>query len=304
MEKLKLRVTVLAATGLFVGLLGVSAQTPPEPGLTPGVVLTNISKNTPKFASVFPQVNVSRTDSNLVAVAWRQYNLPIDTNALREDRIAECHVSTSTDGGDHFTDRNMMNVLRTPGGNGQPLLWGCNAPWVSIAKDGTMYFGGALFTAGGVIQKEPKAGRAGVSVSTDGGTAWSKMVPGITIDRFMAGMKGLGGGMNQEDTPWDGANGVVDPITSTFYSTAGAYISASEDKGKTFGTVYEGKGTISAAFGKVVAARSVTAREGKKCPCLVFSTTSDKGKTWTESVLAEAAEWNSSGPVRYPVSAA
>src|SRR5262249_4792928 len=190
------------------------------------------------------------------------------------------------------------------GGNGQPLLWGCNAPWVSIAKDGTMYFGGALFTAGGVIQKEPKAGRAGVSVSTDLGTTWSKMVPGIMIDRFMPGMKGLGGGMNPEDTPWDGANGVADPVTGTFYSTAGAYISASEDKGKTFGTVYESKGTISAAFGKVVAARNVANRASEKCPCLVFSITSDKGKTWTESVIANATEWNTSGTVRYPISAA
>jgi hypothetical protein len=26
------------------------------------------------------------------------------------------------------------------------MLWGCNAPWVAIAKDNTMYFGGAPFT--------------------------------------------------------------------------------------------------------------------------------------------------------------
>jgi hypothetical protein len=304
MEKSKLSVAFLTTMFVLTILLLASAQTPPEPGLTPGVVLTNISKNTAKFASVFPQVSVSRADPNLVAVAWRQYNLPIDTNALREDRIAECHVSISKNNGQSFTDRNMMDVLRTPGGNGQPLLWGCNAPWVSIAKDGTTYFGGALFTAGGVVQKEPKAGRAGVSVSTDMGATWSKMIPGIMIDRFIPGMKGLGGGMNQEDTPWDGANGVVDPITSTFYSTAGAYISASEDKGKTFGTVYEGKGTISAAFGTVVAARNVGSREGKKCPCLVFSITTDKGKNWTESVVAESTDWNPSGTVRYPVSAA
>src|SRR5215471_7161262 len=278
MQGFKLGIALLTVAASLSGMILAAGQTPPEPGPTPGVLLTNISKNTAKFASVFPQVAVSRANPNLVAVAWRQYNLPIDTNALREDRIAECHVSTSTDGGDHFTDRNMMNVLRTPGGNGQPLLWGCNAPWVSIAKDGTMYFGGALFTAGGVIQKEPKAGRAGVSVSTDMGATWSKMVPGIMIDRFMRGMKGLGGGMNQEDTPWDGANGVVDPVTGTFYSTAGAYISASEDKGKTFGTVYESKGTISAAFGNIVAARNVANRASEKCPCLVFSITSDKGK--------------------------
>lgn len=158
MRGLKARIVSTIAAAVMISVLVVTAQTPPEPGLTPGVVLTNISKNTAKFASVFPQVAVSRANSDTVAVAWRQYNLPIDTNALREDRIAECHVSISKDGGQSFSDRNMMNVLRTPGGNGQPLLWGCNAPWASIAKDGTMYFGGALFTAGGVVQKEPKAG--------------------------------------------------------------------------------------------------------------------------------------------------
>lgn len=300
----KVRTSLLIAAVALAGILFASAQTPPEPGATPGVILTNISKNTAKFASVFPQVAVSRTNPNLLAVAWRQYNLPIDTNALREDRVAECHVSISKDGGQTFKDQNMMGVLRTPGGNGEPLLWGCNAPWVTIANDNTMYFGGALFTAGGVVQKEPKAGRAGVSVSTDGGTTWSKMVPGIMINRLMPGMRGLNGGMNQEDTPWDGANGFVDPSTGTFYSTAGAYISATDDKGKTFGTVYEGRGTAAAAFGTVVAARNVATLEGEKCPCLVVSTTADKGKTWTESRVARASEWSPTGTVRYPVAAA
>src|SRR5215831_12505820 len=101
---------------VFLGILQAVAQTPPEPGAAPGVVLTNISKNTSKFASVFPQVAVSRTNPNLIAVAWRQYNLPIDTNALKENRIAECHVSISRDGGLTFKDRNMMDVLRTAGG--------------------------------------------------------------------------------------------------------------------------------------------------------------------------------------------
>src|SRR5205823_2917514 len=112
------------------------------------------------------------------------------------------------------------------------------------------------------------------------------------------------GGMNQEDTPWDGANGIVDPTSGTFYSTAGAYISATDDKGKTFGTVYEGRGTASTAFGTVVAARNVATREGEKCPCLVVSTTSDKGKTWAESVVARGTAWSPTGTVRYPVSAA
>jgi hypothetical protein len=155
-----------------------------------------------------------------------------------------------------------------------------------------------------VIQTEPKAGREGVSVSTDGGASWSKMIPGIMIDRFMPGMTGLNGGMNQEDTPWDGANGFADPQTGTMYATAGAYIAATEDKGKSFGTVYEGKGTASAAFGTVVAARNVATRPDAKCPCLVVSTTSDKGKSWSESVVAEAPAWSNIGTTRYPVAAA
>ena len=297
-----LRILPLAVSLVLAGT--AAAQTPPEPGATPGVQLTNISRNRAKFASVFPQVAVSRNNPRLVAVAWRQYNLPIDTNALRENRIAECHLALSKDGGRTFTDRNMMDVLRTPGGDGRPLLWGCNAPWAAIANDGTLYFGGALFTAGGVLQTEPKAGRDGVSVSTDGGGSWSKMVPGIMIDRFMPGMKGLGGGMNQEDTPWDGANGFVDPQTGTFYATAGAYISASDDRGKSFGTVYEGKGTASASFGTVVAARNIASRPDAKCPCLVVSTTADKGKSWAETVVAQSADWSSVGTVRYPVAAA
>src|SRR5262245_2862125 len=255
MTRHNVRTVCLIVAGALGAIFVASAQTPPEPRATPGVVLTNISKNTPKFASVFPQVAVSRSNPNLVAVAWRQYNLPIDTNALKEDRIAECHVSISKDAGKTFADKNMMSVLRTPGGNGDPLLWRSKAPSVAIANDNAMCFGGALVTVGGVIQTEPKAGRAGVSVSTDGGTTWSKMIPGIMINRFIPGMRGLNGGMNQEDTPWDGANGIVDPMTGTFYSTAGAYVSASDDKGKTFGTVYEGRGTASAAFGTIVAAR-------------------------------------------------
>jgi hypothetical protein len=305
MRSRRVWMAVLTAGSALFGIVASSAaQTPPEPGATPGVVLTNISNNTTKFASVFPQVAVSRSNPNLIAVAWRRYGLPIDTNALRENRVAECYVSISNDGGKTFSSRNMMDVLRTPGGNGEPLLWGCNAPWVAIANDNTMYFGGALFTAGGVVQTEPKAGRAGVSVSPDGGATWRKMVPGIMINRFAPGMKGLDGGMNQEHTPWDGANGIVDPTTGTFYSTAGAYISATEDKGKTFGTVFPGRGTSSAAFGTVVASRNVANREGEKCPCLVMSITTDKGKNWTESVVARADAWNTSGTVRYPVSAA
>jgi L-ascorbate metabolism protein UlaG (beta-lactamase superfamily) len=290
----------------IVALLSVSwaaAQTPPEPGATPGVVLTNISKNTPAFGSVFPQVAVSRSDPKIIAVAWRKYGLPVDTNALKEARFAECHLALSRDGGTTFTDRNMMDVLRTQKSGNEPELYGCNAPWVTIANDGTMYFGGALYTAGGELQTEPKAGRAGVTVSTDGGKTWSKMIPAVTIARLAPGLKGLQGGMEQHHTPWDGPNGFVDASTGIMYASVGAYITSSEDKGKSFGMVYEGKGTTSAAFGNLVAARTVTDIQGYKCPCLVLSTSSNKGVTWSERVVAQADEYNREGTIRYPIPA-
>src|ERR1700748_131980 len=99
----KVRISFLFASAAAMATMA-TAQTAQEPGLTAGVKVVNISKNTPKFASVFPQVAVSRANPKLVAVAWRQYNLPVDTNALEKDRIAECHVSISRDGGETFTD--------------------------------------------------------------------------------------------------------------------------------------------------------------------------------------------------------
>jgi hypothetical protein len=295
----------LCVIALVIGGPHVRAvQSPPEPGATPGVLLTNISKNAAQSASVFPQVAVSRSNPNLVAVAWRRYSLPVDIHALKGSRVAECYVSISVDGGQTFNERNMMPVLRTPGGNGEPELWGCNAPWVAIANDGTMYFGGSLFTPGGDLQPEPKQGRAGVTSSTDGGKTWSKMVPGITLARLAPGLKGLQGGMEPHHTPWDGANGVVDPHSNTFYSAVGGYISASVDRGKTFGTVYQSRGTVSAAHGSLVAARTVQQFQGAQCPCLIANISSNGGQTWVESLVAQRTDFNPSGTVRYPIGAA
>lgn len=294
----------VVAVIIVASSLSPAGQTPPEPGATPGVLLTNISKNTTRFASVFPQVAVSRSNPNLVAVAWRRYSLPIDIHALKGDRIAECYVSISQDGGQTFTERNMMPSLRTAGGGGEPELWGCNAPWVAIASDGIMYFGGSLFTPGGDLQPQPKQGRAGVTVSTDGGKTWSKMVPGITLARLAPGLKGLQGGMEPHHTPWDGSNGVVDPQTKTFYSAVGGYISASVDRGTTFGMVHQSRGTVSAAHGTVVAARTNQQYQGAQCPCLVANVSSDGGRTWVESLVAQRSEYNPSGTVRYPIASA
>ena len=298
--------TALATTVLLLSQAG--AQTPPEPGLLPGIELTNLSHSTPKQFAAFPLVAVNRGNPNLVAVAWRLYNAPTNTGALEKDRQSECHVSISKDGGKNFTHPKLLPYFQTKKEGDDPHFWGCNAPWVNLATDGTIYVGGSLFSGVTGMASDPRQGRAGVSVSTDGGASWSKMAYGITIANFAPGVKGLGGGMTLIDTPFDGANGVVDPITGTFYSTVGGWVSASSDKGKSFSPVYStGGGTLTAAFGVAATAHIVndtTTFPGAQCPCLAFGQSTDKGQTWKHTLVAEKDQFNPTGTVRYPVTAA
>lgn len=273
------------------------------------ISLVDISQNSPTFGSVFPQVKVSPSDPDVVAVAWRRYGLPVNTNADKDARTADCHVSVSFDSGDTFRDINLMPFLRQPAadvGEPEPDLYFCNAPWVAFGSGPVMYAGGSGFTPLGVIGPLPKQGRALVTVSTDFGATWSAPTYGIRFDNFAPGLTGLGGGTAPPDTPWDGSNGLVDPQSLTFYSTSGAYVSASTNEAQTFDTVYEltsaslpgwtvtRVGVMNAAFGVLGAPFVATASpvEGSLCPCLGYATSTDHGKTWTAQLVAEADQFN------------
>src|SRR5207249_10261792 len=162
------------------------------------ISLVNISRLAVNSASAFHRIAVSRRDPNLVAVAWREYGLPINTNAGAGpgERTADCHVSVSTDGGSTFHDTNLMPILRQNTGDPElpsepaPGLWYCNAPWVTIGDDRTIYAGGSVFTPLGDRNwypargtDAPKQGRALVTVSTDNGQSWSPPTFGIRISR-------------------------------------------------------------------------------------------------------------------------
>ena len=307
---------LLPAVCIFALALSVQAQTPPEPAAPDFVETLNISLNGPEFASVFPQVAVSPVDQDFIAVAWRRYGLPIDTNAAKADRFAECHVAISRDGGRSFRDTNLMSYLRRPRiSAAEPELWGCNAPWAAIAPAGTLYAGGALFTELGDVGPEPKQGRARLTLSTDGGSTWSTGTHGISLDKFADGVMGLQGGMKPEDTPWDGPNGFVDPQTGVFYSTAGSWVVASEDQGATFGTVYQLQpddwtlqrhGSSTAAFGVLATAfiASEAPIAGTECPCLALATSVDHGRTHEIQLVANASGFNPNGTIRHPIVAA
>jgi hypothetical protein len=312
-----LGMTALVATAAL-------AQTPAEPGASRGVELVNISKNNSNTTSALPTVVVSPVNDNLVAFAWRRYGLPIDTNALKGVRVADCHVSVSTDGGKTFKDTDLMPKLRNEGAPGVPSMWYCNLPWATIAADGTIYAGGSTFTAGGVVQKEPKQGRAQVSVSTDGGKTWSKGVWAVSLDRVGPGVKSLKDGAKPEDTPWDGSKGFVDAKTGTLYVTTGGGVVASTDKGKTFGNYYRavamgftnsGRGggapapatarDLVASHGILAGAVSASAGPaGTKCPCLVFISSRDNGAKFATKLVLNADQFSAEGRTHYPEIAA
>ena len=283
------------------------------------VSIVNISQNAPTFGSVFPEVKASPTDPNVVAVAWRRYALPVDTNGDQNSRTADCHVSVSFDAGEIFRDTNLMPYLREPAvnvGEPEPNLYFCNAPWVAFGWGPAIYAGGSVFTPLGVIGPLPKQGRALITVSTDFGSTWSAPTYGIRFNNFTPGLTGLGGGTTPPDTPWDGSNGFVDARSQTFYSTSGAYVTASNDPAQRFrfrdvhqpsfhpvheltsaslpGWTVSTVGVMSASFRVLGAPFFATASPiaGALCPCLGYATSVDYGKTWHAQLVAEADEFN------------
>lgn len=283
--------------------------------------LVNISEVTESFATGVPQVAVNRANPNVVAVAWRKYGLPVNTNADVDARTADCHVAVSTNGGKTFNDTNLMPILRQhsdPDLPTQPApgLYFCNWAWVSIGDNGTIYAGGAMFTPLGDIGPAPKQGRALVTVSRDNGRTWSAPTLGIKMSSFAPGLTGLNGGTNPENTPWDNAMGIAAPGTGTFYSTAGGYIVASHDRARMFGTVYQvnvpgwtigTRGKIDASGNKLVAPFIATNTPiNATCPCLAVATSTDQGATWTAQLVAGSGDFYPSGTgdtARYPFAA-
>jgi hypothetical protein len=313
------RLAAIAGAGAIVATLSLNAHTTTatvgDHGAAQQTTLSNISGNTAQFGSVFPQVAVDPADNDTVAVAWRQYTLPVDTNAPRDARTAECHVSVSIDAGRTFRDTDITPFFRVSTDATAIGLYYCNAPWVTFGPDGSIYAGGSAFTANGTTGPLPKQGRAMVTVSRDGGATWSQGAWGIDLARLAPGLTGLNGGTAPEDTPWDGSNGFVDPRTGTFYSTAGVYVVASDDRAATFGTVTEPNvagwprsagGTMSAASGILAEpfVASATPVAGTTCPCLSLATSTDEGATFTAHLVAQAADFSTTGTTRYPVSAA
>jgi hypothetical protein len=204
-----------------------------------------------------------------------------------------------------------------------PILSGkltrCPDSFADVTKDG-------VFIAG----CEPREtasdpdywGMSALMVSQDKGKTWGSVVQMISdyqINRFAPGLKPVSGAFPNEsptrvasNSPWDRPYTTIDDSTGVIYGFAHggsamvtpttrrsqAYITASTDGGRSFGTVYSwdspeypqsSRGISGTAGHGVVAvayiASSVPAGESATCPCAVLGLSRDRGKTFSYHVL-------------------
>jgi len=167
-------------------------------------------------------------------------------------------------------------------------------------------------------------GMSAFQVSTDKGRTWGPVVQMISdyqLNRFAPHLKPISGGFPTgapdrvaTHSPWDRPFTHIDDSTGVIYgvsqggSTAidtppnvrrsQAYITASTDGGRSFGTIYswdspeypqQSRGISATAAHGVVAvtyiARSVPEGEKAACPCAVLGLSRDRGKTFSYRVL-------------------
>jgi hypothetical protein len=194
-----------------------------------------------------------------------------------------------------------------------PILSGkftrCPDSFAASTADGTFFAGCEPRETTGDFY-----GESAFVISHDKGETWSKPVELISsygAKRFAPDLKPRIGG----NAPWDRPFLFVDDSTGVIYGQAGGgetdidqatgkyrvqgYITASTDKGKSFGTIYAwdskeypqiGRGHMTAANGVaavIYTARTAPASENATCPCVVFGITRNHGRSFDYHVLQQ-----------------
>jgi hypothetical protein len=323
-----MRARGVAGLTILVGLAGMtlSAQRPPGP---PAVPL-------PEYASEEylllgdatrgagePMIAVDPTNpKNIIAVAMGS--------------VQQLHGKPATAGSTnlyHLVSRSTINWLAVTNDGGvtwtvreQPILSGkferCPDAFADVTKDG-------VFIAG----CEPREttsdpdffGMSAFQLSHDKGKTWGhvvEMVSDYGLKRFAPHLKPISGAFPAGDpkraathSPWDRPFTHIDDSTGVIYGVAQggsttsdapagsrrpqAYVTASTNGGRSFGTVYSwdspdypqqsrGIGATAGhgAFAGVYVARSAPASAGATCPCAVLGISRDHGSSFEYRVLA------------------
>ena len=286
-----------------------------QPTTLPQSVEVKISKDPARWSGE-PVIAVNpKNPTNLV-----MSNTSIPANRpgvkmLKVREYARCHLGVSFDRGQTWTYRDLPpEDLNESNGDGA----------VAAGPDGAMYvvctdLGDGSRTEQqnfGPFGRGPAAG-VGETVflrSTDGGKSWSQpvVVIGKQFERFAASVpKVLAKNGSPGERPWIN----VDQSTGTIYVSSGAQtevggtrvrlVTASHDKGRTWGAVYPtdsadyvqmAGGTTDAANGTFATAytASKVPDPGVTCPCMVLANSKDGRASFSHRVVPVSR--GSSGP--------
>lgn len=219
-----------------------------------------------------------------------------------------CGVAVSRDRGATFTvlSKHPADPGPTPGAP----VHQCSDPATAIAPGGTLYAGAGWWdTPGGAVDYYNMY----VSRSEDGGATWSS--PAFaTGDRQMPQALLLGRNSGHSDRLFLAA----DNRTGTLYASATDFprlvrwVVASHDGGRSFGRPraidsnrypqIQGEQAgdyVPAAAGGVLAVTYVaSAAPGRQCPCGIFETSRDDGRTWRRRAAPFPANWTAADPGR------
>jgi len=265
------------------------------PGAAGSVRNVELSANGSGLAASVPKIAVDPRDPQRLAVIWRYVSTAPFGSQPQSPQSWICHLSLSTDGGRHFADQTLdWRRPRTPR---------CNAPYVFYASNGDLYVGATLMGAGTAAHgRVPPFGRVVIRRSVDGGRTWSDTESVIATDsqsRFAANPAIPAAARL---VPWDGASGVIDRQTGDIFASGGypappggaahsqRFFAGSSDRGATWGPIrafggvgwpQRWDGDMAAAHGTFAVSYIADGAAGSHapCPCVVFGTSRDGGRT-------------------------
>lgn len=304
-----------AACTCISGLL--FAQTPQAQ--TPQAQITQAQTPQPEFASdeylllgdanhggSEPQIAVSPKDPNNIIVTATSVNYDVSNNAnFRLYPEATVHLMAVTqDGGKHWKFSQAPDHLKGKINRGAD-------PVAGAGPDGTLYAGGDMrWTTG---EDTGGISSSGLIVSTDRGDTWGPVIFVLgnhPEDRPFA--PGLNPIRNDVFSPWDRPFMRIDQSNGALYFVANGgqtadpplmpgaasrpetYFVSTRDRGKTLSLAYAmdtkdypqmSTGSIDVSHGVLVTMYVASKAPGAECPCVVFGSSTDDGRTFTRHVV-------------------